>query len=75
MIVYAPAQIISAPAQLITAPAQPPATGAVVYTALFLDDPLPTEHVSHTPRPRNGEADGNGYGGDGSHGVLHRLRP
>ena len=35
MIVYAPAQIISAPAQLITAPAQPPATGAVVYTALF----------------------------------------
>ena len=36
MVVYAPAQIISAPAQLITAPAQPPATGAVVYTALFL---------------------------------------
>ena len=35
MIVYAPAQLISAPAQLITAPAQPPATGAVVYTALF----------------------------------------
>ena len=35
MVVYAPAQIISAPAQLITAPAQPPATGAVVYTALF----------------------------------------
>ena len=41
-IVYAPAQIISAPAklitapaQLITAPAQPPATEAVVYTALF----------------------------------------
>ena len=37
MVVYAPAQIISAPAQLITAPAQPPATGAVVYTALFID--------------------------------------
>ena len=42
MVVYAPAQLISAPAQLIsapailiTAPAQPPATGAVVYTALF----------------------------------------
>ena len=35
MVVYAPAQIISAPAQLITGPAQPPATGAVVYTALF----------------------------------------
>ena len=42
MVVYAPAQIISAPAQFITAPAQlitvpaqPPATGAVVYTALF----------------------------------------
>ena len=35
MVVYARAQIISAPAQLITAPAQPPATGAVVYTALF----------------------------------------
>ena len=35
MVVYAPAQPISAPAQLITAPAQPPATGAVVYTALF----------------------------------------
>ena len=42
MVIYAPAQIISAPAQLITAPAQlitapaqPPATGAVVYTALF----------------------------------------
>ena len=34
-IIYAPAQIIYAPAQLITAPAQPPATGAVVYTALF----------------------------------------
>ena len=26
---------VSAPAQLITAPARPPATGAVVYTALF----------------------------------------
>ena len=35
MVVYAPAQIISAPTQLITAPAQLPATGAVVYTALF----------------------------------------
>ena len=35
MVVYAPAQIISAPAQLIAAPAQLPATGAVVYTALF----------------------------------------
>jgi len=32
---HAPAQIIIAPAQIITAPAQPPATGAVVYTALF----------------------------------------
>ena len=38
MVVYAPAQLISAPAQLITAPAQPPATGAVVYTALFFLD-------------------------------------
>ena len=27
---------VSAPAQFITAPAQLPATGAVVYTALFL---------------------------------------
>ena len=35
MVVYALAQIISAPAQIISAPAQPPATGAVVYTALF----------------------------------------
>ena len=35
MVVFAPAQNNSAPAQLITAPAQPPATGAVVYTALF----------------------------------------
>ena len=34
-IISAPAQLISAPAQLITAPAQPPATRAVVYTALF----------------------------------------
>ena len=34
-IITAPAQIITAPAQIITAPAQPPATGAVVYTALF----------------------------------------
>ena len=34
-IMTAPAQIITAPAQIITAPAQPPATGAVVYTALF----------------------------------------
>ena len=33
--VNAPAQVSTAPAQLITAPAQPPATGAVVYTALF----------------------------------------
>ena len=33
---HAPAQIITAPAQIITAPAQPPATGAVVYTALLL---------------------------------------
>ena len=41
MVVYASAQIISAPAQLITAPAQPPATGAVVYTALFLEYPSP----------------------------------
>ena len=35
-IITAPAQLITAPAQLITAPAQPPATGAVVYTALFI---------------------------------------
>ena len=33
----APAQLITVPAQPITAPAQPPATGAAVYTALFLD--------------------------------------
>ena len=32
---HAPAQIMTAPAQIITAPAQPPATGAVVYTALL----------------------------------------
>ena len=32
---HAPAQILTAPAQIITAPAQLPATGAVVYTALF----------------------------------------
>ena len=35
-LIIAPAQLITAPAQLITAPAQPPATGAAVYTALFL---------------------------------------
>ena len=35
-IITAPAQIITAPTQLITAPAQPPATGAAMYTALFL---------------------------------------
>ena len=35
-IITAPAQLITAPAQLITAPAQPPATGVVVYTALFI---------------------------------------
>ena len=34
-IITAPAQIIIALAQIIAAPAQPPATGAVVYTALF----------------------------------------
>ena len=34
--VNAPVQVSTAPALLITAPAQPPATGAVVYTALFL---------------------------------------
>ena len=33
----APAKLIIAPAQLITAPAQPPATGAAVYTALFIE--------------------------------------
>ena len=36
MVINAPAQIITAPAQLITTPAQPPATGVVVYTALFM---------------------------------------
>ena len=35
-LITAPAQLITAPTQLITAPAQPPATGVVVYTALFL---------------------------------------
>ena len=35
MVVSAPALIITAPAQLITAPTQLPATGVVVYTALF----------------------------------------
>ena len=44
MALYAPAQIIYALAQLITAPAQPPATGAVVYTALLGVDDLNT-HV------------------------------
>ena len=34
-LITAPAKLITAPAQLITAPAQPPATGAVVYTALL----------------------------------------
>ena len=33
--ITAPAQLFT-PAQLITAPAQPPATGVVVYTALFM---------------------------------------
>ena len=33
--ITAPAQIIIAPAHIITASAQQPATGAVVYTALF----------------------------------------
>ena len=37
-LITAPAQLINAPAQLINAPAQPPATGAVVYTALFCYD-------------------------------------
>ena len=32
----APAKLITAPAHNITAPARPPATGAAVYTALFL---------------------------------------
>ena len=36
-LITAPAQVITAPAQLITAPAQPPATGAAVYTALFIE--------------------------------------
>ena len=36
--ITAPAQMITAPAQIITAPAQPPATRAVVYTALFSTD-------------------------------------
>ena len=41
-IITAPVQIITAPAQIITAPAQPPATGAVVYTALFkVNDNVP----------------------------------
>ena len=60
MVVYAPAQIISAPAQLITAPAQPPATGAVVYTALFQlfkllgqDTLLCKSHCSSTISTRN----------------------
>ena len=35
MDVNASAQLITATAQLITAPVQPPATGVVVYTALF----------------------------------------
>ena len=35
-LITAPAQVITAPAQLITAPAQIPATGAAVYTALFI---------------------------------------
>ena len=35
MDINAPAQNITAPAQHNTAPAQPPATGVVVYTALF----------------------------------------
>ena len=35
MVVSAPAPIITAPAQLVNATAQPPATGVVVYTALF----------------------------------------
>ena len=35
MDVSAPALIITTPAQLITALAQSPATGVVVYTALF----------------------------------------
>ena len=39
MVINAPAQIITAPAQLIIAPAQPPMTGAVVITALFVIEP------------------------------------
>ena len=39
MVVCAPTLLITAPAQLITAPDQPPARGAVVYTALFLIKP------------------------------------
>ena len=38
MDVNAPAQLIAAPAQIITAPTEPPATGAVLYTALLLYD-------------------------------------
>ena len=39
-IITAPTQSITAPAQITTAPAQLPATGVVVYMALFLNDPL-----------------------------------
>ena len=36
LLITAPSQLITAPAQHISAPAKPPATGAAVYTALFL---------------------------------------
>ena len=34
-LITAPAQLITASAQIITAPAQSPATGTVLYMALF----------------------------------------
>ena len=52
-IITAPAQLITAPAQLITAPAQPPATGVVVYTALFSKRLLALLHICTCMRLQN----------------------
>ena len=46
-LITAPAKLNIAPAQLITAPAQPPATGGVVYTALFLEMTNIVIEISH----------------------------
>ena len=75
MVVYAPAKIISAPAQLITAPAQPPATGAVVYTALFRLNPHPSEYAGKVQwiDKKDISADGRKFQGSGKNQKLPQI--